>query len=65
MFVSIIFLIIIALIFMFVAVWNKARNIKQKHILDAEKRGDIKEVERLKNLSDDQAADEFEDELSK
>ena len=38
---------------------------RQKHIDEAEKRGDIKEVERLKNMSDDEAAEEFEDELYK
>lgn len=57
--------IIVAVICIFAVIYTRARKVKQKHIEEAEKRGDIQEVERLKNMSDDEAADEFEDELSK
>lgn len=65
MFISIIFLVIVAVIFMFAFAYTKARKVKEKHIQEAEKRGDLQEAKRLKNMSDDQAADEFEDELYK
>jgi len=65
MFVSIIFLIIIGIICFFAVVYARARKVKQKHIEEAEKRGDTKEAERLRKMSDDEAADEFENELSK
>jgi hypothetical protein len=55
--------IIIGVIFMFAFIYAKARKIKEKHIKEAEKHGDLREAERLKNMSDDRAADEFEDEL--
>ncbi len=68
MFISIIFFIVVIVICMFAVVYAKARKVRQKHIDEhideAEKRGDIQGVERLKNMSDDEAADEFEDELS-
>lgn len=63
--ISIIFFIIIIFVFMFFAIYARARKVKEKHIKEAEKRGDTEEVKRLKNMSDDQAADEFEDELYK
>jgi hypothetical protein len=63
MFISIVFLIIIAIIFAFAAVYARAGKVKQKHIQEAEKRGDMQEARRLKDMSDDQAGDEFEDEL--
>ncbi|MDD5145855.1 MAG: hypothetical protein PHF44_03370 [Candidatus Pacebacteria bacterium] len=63
MFISIIFFVIIAVICMFAVVYAKARNVKQKHIADAEKRGDLQEANRLKDMSEDEAADEFDDEM--
>ncbi len=65
MFISIIFFIVVTVICVFAVVYAKARKVRQKHIDEAEKRGDMQEVKRLKNMSDDEAADEFEDELSK
>ncbi len=65
MFISIIFFVIVAVICLFAVIYARAKKVKQKHLEEAEKRGDIKEVERLKNMSDDEAADEFEDELYK
>ncbi len=66
MFISIIFFIIIVIvIYIFVPIYAKAKKIKEKHIEEARKRGDLDEVKRLENMSDDQAALEFEDELDK
>jgi len=65
MFSFIIFFIIVAVICIFAVIYAGAKKVRQKHIDEAEKRGDIKEVERLKNMSDDEAAEEFEDELYK
>ena len=64
MFISVIFFIVIAVIFIFAVAYARAGKVKTKHIKEAEKRGDIEEIQRLKNMSDDEAADEFEDELS-
>ena len=50
---------------MFAVIYAKAKNVRQKHIDEAEKRGDMQEVKRLRNMSADEAADEFEDELYK
>jgi len=65
MFSFIIFFIIIAVICVFAVVYARAKKVRQKHIDEAEKRGDVQEVKRLKDMSDDEAADEFEDELYK
>lgn len=65
MFISFIFFIIIVVICIFAVIYTRAGKVKQKHIEEAEKRGDMQEVKRLKDMSDDQAADEFEDELYK
>lgn len=65
MVISIVFLVIVAMILMLAFAYSKAKEIKEKHIKEAEKRGDTKEAERLKNMSADEAADEFEDELFK
>ena len=66
MFISIIFFIIIVIvIYIFVPIYAKAKKIKEKNIEETRKRGDLDEVKRLENMSDDQAALEFEDELDK
>ena len=65
MFSFIIIFIVIAVICVFAVVYARAKKVKQKHIDEAEKRGDVQEVKRLKDMSDDEAADEFEDELYK
>jgi len=65
MFSLIIFFIVIAVICVFAVIYTRARKVRQKHITEAKKRGDIKEVKRLSDMSDDEAADEFEDELYK
>lgn len=65
MFISIVFLIIVAVICAFAVIYARARKVRKKHIDEAEKRGDAQEVKRLKDMSDDEAADEFEDELYK
>ena len=65
MFSLIIFFIVIAVICVFAVVYARAKKVRQEHIDEAEKRGDVQEVKRLKDMSDDEAADEFEDELYK
>ncbi|HRY63268.1 MAG TPA: hypothetical protein P5267_01515 [Patescibacteria group bacterium] len=66
MFISIVFLIaIIAIVCIIAAVYAKAKKVKEKHIEAARKRGDTQEVKRLEEMSVDEAADEFEEELDK
>ncbi|MFH1401487.1 MAG: hypothetical protein ABIG40_00795 [Parcubacteria group bacterium] len=66
MFIFIIFfIIIVAVVGMFAGVYARARKVRQKHVDEAEKRGDMKEAKRFKNMSEDEIADEFEDELHK
>jgi uncharacterized protein YpmB len=63
--IIIIIFIVVAAIFIFAGIYARAKKVKQKHIDEAEKRGDMEEVKRLKDMSDDQAAQEFKDELFK
>jgi len=65
MFSLIIFFIVAAVICVFAVIYARAGKVRQKHIAEAEKRRDIKEAKRLSDMSDDEAADEFEDELYK
>lgn len=66
MFISgflILFIIVVACFFVFI--YSKTRKLKERLIKEAENRGDKKEAERLRKMTDDEIAGEFEEELSK